>query len=57
VYGAEIDDFHILDKSYIFTLNVCATQLMSSDIDEITKQVEELEDLYGITSSSYLEHI
>jgi hypothetical protein len=57
VYGAEIDDFHILDKSYIFTLNVCATQLMSSDIDEITKQVEELEGLYGITSSSYLEHI
>jgi hypothetical protein len=57
VYGAEIDDFHILDKSYIFTLNVCATQLMSSDIDEITKQVEELEGLYGIASSSYLEHI
>ena len=26
VYGTEIDDFHTLDKSYIYTLNVCATQ-------------------------------
>ena len=26
MYGTEIDDFHTLDKSYIFTLNVCATQ-------------------------------
>jgi hypothetical protein len=26
IYGTEIDDFHTLDKSYIFTLNVCATQ-------------------------------
>jgi hypothetical protein len=26
VYGTEIDDFHTLDKTYIYTLNVCATQ-------------------------------
>ncbi len=26
VYGTEIDDFHTLDKSYLFTFNVCATQ-------------------------------
>jgi Chaperone of endosialidase len=49
VYGAEIDDFHILDKSYIFTLNVCATQLLSRELDEITKQIEYLEGLYGVS--------
>jgi hypothetical protein len=26
VYGTKINDFHTLDKNYIFTLNVCATQ-------------------------------
>ena len=26
VYGSKVDDFHTLDKNYIFTLNVCATQ-------------------------------
>ena len=25
-YGIEVDDFKTLDKTYIFTLNVCATQ-------------------------------
>ena len=25
IHGTEIDDFHTLDKNYIFTLNVCAT--------------------------------
>jgi hypothetical protein len=26
VYGSKVDDFNTLDKSYIYTLNVCATQ-------------------------------
>ncbi len=26
VYGTQVDDFHTLDKNYIYTLNVCATQ-------------------------------
>jgi hypothetical protein len=26
VYGYEVDDFHTINKDYIFTLNVCATQ-------------------------------
>ncbi len=26
IYGKEVDDFHLLDKSYIYTLNVCAVQ-------------------------------
>ena len=26
IYGSKVDDFHTLDKSYIYTLNVCATQ-------------------------------
>jgi alpha-tubulin suppressor-like RCC1 family protein len=26
VYGTVVDDFHVLDKNYIYTLNVCSTQ-------------------------------
>jgi hypothetical protein len=26
VFGTEVDDFNTLNKDYIFTLNVCATQ-------------------------------
>ncbi len=26
IYGSKVDDFHTLDKSYIYTLNVCTTQ-------------------------------
>jgi hypothetical protein len=35
VYGIEVEDFHILDKNYIYTLNVCATQ-------ELYKRIESL---------------
>jgi hypothetical protein len=38
VYGTEVNDFHTLDKSYIYTLNVCATQILSDKVN----------DLYGI---------
>jgi len=33
VYGYNIDDFHTLDKTYIFTLNVCATQELHRRIE------------------------
>jgi hypothetical protein len=39
VYGKVVDDFHTLDKSYIYTLNVCATQLLSNKIDQLTNIV------------------
>jgi len=48
VYGTEVEDFHTIDKSYIYTLNVCATQILSRKIDilerenEILKQENEI---------------
>ena len=42
VYGTKIDDFHTLDKNYIFTLNVCATQELHRIIQ---KQQETINDL------------
>jgi hypothetical protein len=45
IYGREVDDFHALDKSYIFTLNVCATQILAEKIDNLLKRI------------SYIEHI
>ena len=43
VYGTEIDDFHTLDKSYIFTLNVCATQELHRKIKSQEARIKELE--------------
>jgi alpha-tubulin suppressor-like RCC1 family protein len=44
VYGTIISDYHVLDKSYIYTLNVCALQ-------EIHRQNLRLkEDVYGLTN-------
>lgn len=45
IYGREVDDFHALDKSYIYTLNVCATQKLAEKIDNLIKRI------------SYIEHI
>ena len=33
VYGTDVEDFHMLDKSCIFTLNVCATQELHRRIE------------------------
>ena len=43
IYGTEIDDFHTLDKSYIFTLNVCATQELHRKIKSQEARIKELE--------------
>jgi len=49
VYGTEVDDFHILDKTYIFTLNVCATQELHRRIEAqsllIKSQDDRIKDL------------
>jgi hypothetical protein len=44
VSGTEIDDFHTLDKSYIFTLNVCATQELHRRMEAQEKRIKELEE-------------
>ena len=41
VYGKEVDDFKTLDKTYIFTLNVCATQELSRKIDNLNNTTQQ----------------
>ena len=43
VYGTKINDFHALDKTYIYTLNVCATQELYKIIMQQQKQISELQ--------------
>jgi hypothetical protein len=45
VYGTEVNDFHTLDKSYIYTLNVCATQMLSDKVNNLTSQIQDLYDI------------
>jgi hypothetical protein len=44
VYGKEVDDFHTLDKTYIFTLNVCATQELHRIIQEQNNKINDLQN-------------
>ena len=37
-HGTQVDDFHALDKNYIYTLNVCATQ-------ELHKMIQKQNDI------------
>jgi hypothetical protein len=43
IYGTEIDDFHTIDKNYIYTLNVCATQELHRKIVSQEERIKELE--------------
>ena len=43
VYGTEIYDFNTLNKDYIFTLNVCATQELHRRMETQDKRIKELE--------------
>ena len=49
VYGTFVDDFHTLDKTYIFTLNVCATQELHRRIEAqsvlLKSQDDRIKDL------------
>lgn len=42
VYGTKIDDFHILKKDNIFSINVSATQELYKIIEEQNKIIENL---------------
>jgi len=44
VYGYNIDDFHTLDKTYIFTLNVCATQELHRRIEAQNVVIQSHDD-------------
>ena len=49
VYGTFVDDFHTLNKDYIFTLNVCATQELHRRIEAqsvlLKSQGDRIKDL------------
>jgi len=44
VYGYEVNDFQILMKDYIYTLNVSATQELHKKIETQDARIKELED-------------
>jgi len=43
IYGTKVYDFHTLDKSYIYTLNVSATQDLFKIIQKQEKEIKDLE--------------
>lgn len=49
VYGTFIEDFHTIDKSYIYTLNVCATQDLYRQQMNICNKIDNIKDRYYIT--------
>jgi len=44
VYGTFVDDFHTLNKDYIFTLNVCATQELHRRIEAQSLLIKSQDD-------------
>ena len=44
VYGYEVKDFHTINKEYIFTLNVCATQELHRRIETQSVVIKSYED-------------
>jgi hypothetical protein len=43
ITGSKVDDFHTLDKNYIYTLNVCATQELYKIIQQLQERILILE--------------
>ena len=43
VFGYCVNDLHGLDKTYIYTLNVCATQELHRRMEAQDKRIKELE--------------
>jgi hypothetical protein len=44
VYGTKVNDFHALDKTYIYTLNVCATQELYKLIQQQNQIIQDLQN-------------
>jgi len=42
IYGKYVSDFHIIDKSYLFTLNICATQELARIVEGLKERVERM---------------
>ena len=54
VYGIDVDDFHALDKSYIYTLNVCATQELHRIIMRQNDIINKLSDRIACLENSHV---
>lgn len=52
VFGTKVDDFHALDKNYIYTLNVCATQELHRIIQRQEERIQRLENIILSFSSN-----
>jgi hypothetical protein len=52
VYGSKVDNFHTLDKSYIYTLNVCATQELYKSIQQQNIIVQDLQNRINILENN-----
>ena len=48
IYGSKVNDFHTLDKSYIYTLNVCATQELHKLIQQQNIIIQDLQNRISI---------
>jgi hypothetical protein len=44
IYGTKVNDFHIIDKTYIFTMNVCATQELYKLIQQQNEIIRDLQN-------------
>jgi hypothetical protein len=44
VYGTEVNDFHVLNKEYINTLNICAVQELHRKIELQQNEIHILND-------------
>ncbi len=48
IYGSKVDDFHTLYKSYIYTLNVYATQELYKLIQQQNIIIQDLQNRISI---------
>jgi hypothetical protein len=42
IYGTEVNDFNVLNKQYIYTLNVCATQTLADKIEQMKTRIANI---------------
>ena len=52
IYGSKVVDFHTLDKSYIYTLNVCATQELYKLITQQNIIIQDLQNRISILENN-----
>jgi hypothetical protein len=56
IYGSVVNDFHTVDKNYIYTLNVCATQDLHRVQGNIKERIVNLKEKYKINEIMNLEN-